>query len=223
MSFSRGTQLVNLVLSGNINSNIAEIIQTIEPKPLDVSVPSEKHSELSEGNRQLLLSVEETSEQKSSEVAIPEPSVFEDVVEYEELSEPYLESSSSYNLSVYGNDSSTESDNEILENIEKRKANRINWHRSFVKKLRLNGKKYINRSGKEVPDQKPKNVDCSKYRYKCSEHFSQGDREAMCQEYYNLADVHQKIHLKSLMQKVPVVRKLDNPKSKNRQTSEFII
>uniref|UniRef100_A0A6P7GN78 Uncharacterized protein LOC114344462 n=1 Tax=Diabrotica virgifera virgifera TaxID=50390 RepID=A0A6P7GN78_DIAVI len=42
----------------------------------------------------------------------------------------------------------------------------------------------------------------------------------MCQEYYNQADdVNQKIHLTSLIQKVPVVRKLDNPISKNRQTS----
>lgn len=180
----------------------------------------------------------ETSEQKSGEVAVTEPFVLEERAESEELSEPYQHSSSSYDPSSDSNDSSADSDNETLANVarrihgqivssgdknkkkRKRKADRKIWHRSVVKKLRLSGKEYINRSGKAVPDKKPKNVDCSKCRYKCGQHFSQADREALCQEYYNLADdVHQKIHLTSLMQKVPVVRKLDNPKSKNRETS----
>lgn len=58
----------------------------------------------------------------------------------------------------------------------------MNWHRSVVKKLRLSGKKYVNRNGKTISDKKPKNVNCSKFRYKCGEHFSQADREALCQE-----------------------------------------
>lgn len=114
---------------------------------------------------------------------------------------------------------STES-NEKLQIKRSRRANRAVWARSISKNSRLSGKKYVNRSGKEVQEKKPKIVDCTKCRFKCNKNIPESHRATLCQEYYSLAnDIRQKILLTSLMQKVPVVRVRNSPKTKNRQTS----
>ena len=60
--------------------------------------------------------------------------------------------------------------------------------KSFSQRLKAGGKKYINRSGKTVDEKKPKIVDCSKCRFKCSSFFAEDQRESLCKEYYGLAD-----------------------------------
>ena len=160
-----------------------------------------------------------------------------------EESDPYANSSSSYEPSGES-DSNSESNDEIhkkkvkhlkrkivlefekgkIEETVKRrrskKANKQLWKRSVNKNLRLCGKEYVNRSGKKMSKKEPKKVDCSKCRFKCQENIPENQREVICQEYYDLADYQrQKIYLSSLMQNVPVARKRNSPKTKNRAAS----
>ncbi|RZF48681.1 hypothetical protein LSTR_LSTR015116 [Laodelphax striatellus] len=144
-----------------------------------------------------------------------EPLNFDKVQEEDEL------------IPVRVNTSKNDENSELpIEPAEKRKrkrkkADKSGWKKTIVKKLRLEGKSYVNRSGKVVPTKEPKPVDCSKCRFDCNHNFNEDHRRRLCQEYWNLADdKQQKIYLSSLIQNVPVKRVLASSQ-KNKSISRL--
>ncbi|CAG9830745.1 unnamed protein product [Diabrotica balteata] len=142
----------------------------------------------------------------------------------------YASSGSSYHPSEESTESENvdknkpkdEEPNEIPKKRRRRKANKKEWKRSIVKELRISGKKYINRSGKEITEKSPLPTDCSKCRFKCQKLFSEEQRAQLCADYYSLADyTRQKTLLSSLIQIVNVSRSKQTSITKNRKESRL--
>lgn len=174
---------------------------------------------------------------------LPGPSgIFTSQSNSDEGSDPYEDSSSSYVPSSSSDDEvdtkktkrrkpkkhlkSTEASEPDSTSTErklkkrKRKAAKELWQRSIVKQLRLSGKEYVNRKGKQVLQKHAGVVNCSNCRFKCHEKISDMQRETICKQYYSLSDyVRQKVYMSSLMQNTPVSRTKVYPKSTNRLTS----
>lgn len=152
--------------------------------------------------------------------------------------EPFADSSSSYQPSEEDETDSDSSPNrkkpkttksvvklhsldQTITKKRNRKPKKELWKRTINKKLRLSGKRYINRNGKEVLDKKPKEINCT-CRFKCSVKIADEQRCILCKEYYDLADyVRQKMYLASNIKTAPVARKRSSPKTKNRKTSRL--
>ncbi|XP_072377503.1 uncharacterized protein [Diabrotica undecimpunctata] len=82
------------------------------------------------------------------------------------------------------------------------------WKRENIKKCRMRGEAYINRSGKAIGQKRQENVDCIKCRFKCAYNFTEEQHIAICAEYWALRDTQkQKQMLSSLITTSVVVRR----------------
>lgn len=143
-------------------------------------------------------------------------------------SDPYAYSSESY---LPSNSELSSGDEQIAgngvdrpnENRKRRKkADKALWKRSVVKKKRLSGMEYVNRSGKVVPEKKPLPANCDRCRYKCTQTICDEQRGILCKEYWKLADYDkQKLHLSSLINNVPVKRRKVERQDLIRKTSRI--
>ncbi|KAL4703070.1 hypothetical protein ACJJTC_008656 [Scirpophaga incertulas] len=66
-----------------------------------------------------------------------------------------------------------------------RKSDPSSWARNVAKKRRADGLPYVTKS-KVRPAKVPKDIDCSKCQFKCTDVFVQKDREDLCRFYWNL-------------------------------------
>nr|CAH7729952.1 unnamed protein product [Callosobruchus chinensis] len=106
--------------------------------------------------------------------------------------------------------------------VRRKKADKASWKRSVVKAKRLSGMKYVNRSGKEVPEKKPLVANCARCRYKCNLAIPNEQRGVLCQEFWSLGDYDkQKLHLSSLITTVPVKRRKVETGELKRKTSRI--
>lgn len=64
-----------------------------------------------------------------------------------------------------------------------RKATPSNWKTNINKTKKKSGLPYLSKKGKMMVAKKPKNIDCSRCFYKCTDHFTEEDRQQICQEY----------------------------------------
>ncbi|XP_072376507.1 uncharacterized protein [Diabrotica undecimpunctata] len=105
---------------------------------------------------------------------------------------------------------------------KRKQGNKFLWKRSIVKRNRLSGKKYINRSGKTVEEKKPLPVNCTKCRYKCEKNITEELRIIICREYWEMGDYDkQKLHLSSLVTDVPIKRRKQQVEQSRRKTSRI--
>jgi len=99
------------------------------------------------------------------------------------------------------------------------------WSRNINKQKRASGKSYIDRFGKLVKRKEPKDIYCSKCRFRCSEVFNSFLRLEICSEYWNLGDTtRQKNYICSLVSELPVKRRrtrTNNKIAKNSGDSEY--
>lgn len=102
---------------------------------------------------------------------------------------------------------------------KKSKSSPSFWLRNVNTQRRASGKSYTDRSSKLVKRKEPKNIDCSKCRFKCSEIFSNLLRAEICSEYWGLEDpTRQKNYICSLITELPVKRR--RPKTNNKENIE---
>lgn len=89
--------------------------------------------------------------------------------------------------------------NEILNKVWKqvkpmkrwRKSNPECWTVNVAKRKRADGLPYKSRS-KDRPAKVPQNINCSKCKFKCSDHFDENTRNELCRHYWNLDFVGRK-------------------------------
>ncbi|XP_041352435.1 uncharacterized protein LOC121370949 [Gigantopelta aegis] len=69
---------------------------------------------------------------------------------------------------------------------QKRTAAPETWLKNKRKRLKLSGAEYVNQEGKTMRAKSVQKVDCTKCRYRCSEHFSEEIRQRICQAFWKL-------------------------------------
>lgn len=96
---------------------------------------------------------------------------------------------------------------EVRKRTRKRLADPNTWKRNDRKFKRVSGKSYETRKNTVVPEKKPRYIDCSKCRFKCSDKISLERQQILHQEYWGLADNdRQKALLCSLVTETSVHR-----------------
>ena len=97
------------------------------------------------------------------------------------------------------------------------------WGRNVEKSSHLKGRQYKKARGisgsATVPPKSVQPCNCNKCRYKCSENFSDDDREQMCKQFYELADYsRQKDFIINHVMEMPTKTEVKNSQ-KHRQVS----
>ncbi|KAJ2952412.1 hypothetical protein O0L34_g6719 [Tuta absoluta] len=95
------------------------------------------------------------------------------------------------------------------------------WRRNIAKKRRADGLPYV--TAKKIRQPKiPKDVDCSRCKYRCTVKISSDDRDYLCRKYWDLDYAAKKNFILNLIQVTPikttvVARKRATPRSNNKQ------
>ncbi|XP_050302544.1 uncharacterized protein LOC126740517 [Anthonomus grandis grandis] len=96
------------------------------------------------------------------------------------------------------------------------KANKQKWARNITKKFRNLGQPYVTKKG-PTSAKIPQSVDSSKYKFRCSEEFSEQERFELCSSYWQLEVYSRKKILFFKMLKVKLHKDKDFEKRPPRQ------
>ena len=106
----------------------------------------------------------------------------------------------------------------------KKKRNPNMWKRNIRKVQRNKCQEYINEKGKRITARSMKSINCTKWRFKCSDKISNEKRQSIFESYWNIGNFERQRQF--ICQHIPTTdpkRKSDNPKKTASNQFHFTV